>query len=75
MIFDGRDIPEDEFRELARRSFRAFLDEQDAQVRDARGERWFRRPPAIEQEMFSTWLKSLGVKPFPFRTAPPPRMP
>ena len=71
MLFQGKEIPEDEFRALARRSFHALLEEQDQQVRDAKGEKWFRRPPAVEQEMFSRWLRELGVEPFPFREPPP----
>lgn len=71
MIFDGRDIPEEAFRRLARRAFSALLEEQDAQVAQAKSRQWFKRSEATEQAMFSAWLTELKVDPFPFRIMDP----
>jgi methionine synthase II (cobalamin-independent) len=67
MEFQGKEIPEEEFRALARRAFRALLREQDQIVLDTKAGGWFTRSEATEQQMFADWLNSLGVKPFPFR--------
>lgn len=67
MEFLGKDIPEDEFRALARKALRALLRDQDQIVEDTKAWKWFSRSEATEQRMFTDWLNSLGVKPFPFR--------
>lgn len=67
MQFQGKEIPEEEFRALVRKSFQAELDAQDQIVRDTKAGEWFSRSAVTEQEMFARWLRSLGVAVFPFR--------
>lgn len=73
MRFEGREVPEAEFRAMARRAFQAELDAQDQAVRDAKAGAWFHRSPAAEQELFAQWLRGLGVDSFPFREPDPLR--
>lgn len=70
MEFQGREVPEEAFRALARRIFQSLLDDQDQQVADAKAWKWFSRDPETEQQMFDDWMKQMGVRPFAFREPP-----